>query len=211
MSAALGFEHVYVPGRGDWTLLLLHGTGGDERQLLELGRALAPEAALVSPRGKVLEGGVAPRFFRRHGVNELDIEDLIERAEELAGFAGAAMTAYGRDPARLVAAGYSNGANIAVGLLFRRPEAVRGAILFRPTLPYEPDGPLSLAGKEVLVAAGTRDPYASGAKTERLAALLREGGATVALHAREAGHELAPADLKAAAAWFSELAAKQAP
>ncbi len=196
-----------VPGSGGWTLLLLHGTGGDERQLLDLGRRLAPRASLLSPRGKVLEGGVAPRFFRRHSLTELDVADLMERTDELAGFVRAAAAAYELDPARIVAVGYSNGANIASSLLLRQPGVLRGAALLRPTLPYEPDPDpaLPLSGVDVLVAAGRHDPYVPLAKAERLAEVLRARGAEVGYRAGGAGHELGDDDLADAAGWLAAL------
>jgi predicted esterase len=204
-SGELGFAHVLVPGSSRWTLLLLHGTGGDEHQLIDLGGRLAARASLLSPRGKVLEGGVSPRFFRRFSLTELDVADLIERTDELAGFVRAAATAYELDPARIVAVGYSNGANIASSLLFRRPDVLRGAVLLRPTLPYEPDRPLSLSGVNVLVAAGRRDPYVPLEKAARLAEALRSGGAEVSYRARDAGHELGGDDVADATGWLAAL------
>lgn len=201
----LGLEHVFVPGSSRTTLLLLHGTGGDEHQLLELGRRLAPRASLLSPRGSVLEAGTTRRFFRRHSPTELDIPDLLERTDDLAAFVDDAVAASDLDPGRIVAVGYSNGANIAVSLLFRRPETLRAAVLFRPTVPYEPKQPLALAGKEVLLAAGRRDPLVSTAAAERLAELLRTGGATVAQRALDAGHELTVAETDDAAAWLRAI------
>ncbi len=119
-TTQLGFQHVFEPAASDWTLLLLHGTGGDEHDLVGLGRQLAPSAALLSPRGKVLEAGM-PRFFRRLAVGQLDIPDLLVRTDELAAFVTAAAQAYGRDPGKIAALGFSNGANIAVSLLLRHP------------------------------------------------------------------------------------------
>lgn len=200
----LGFEHVLVPGRGRTTLLLLHGTGGDEHQLVELGQQLAPDASLLSPRGKVLEGTM-PRFFRRHAVGELDIPDLHARTDDLAGFLAAATTEYGLDAARVVAVGYSNGANIAASLLLGRQRTLHGAVLLRAMLPYEPDEALSLAGTSVLVAAGARDPYVPLDQSERLAEVLRAGGAEVELRVADAGHELTRSELAAAASWLATL------
>src|SRR5471032_676378 len=155
MSAQdLGFQHVFEPGVSGWTILLLHGTGGDEHDLVPLGRQLAPGAALLSPLGKVREGS-APRFFRRLAVGQLDIPDLLVRTDELAEFVRAGAAAYGLDPARIVALGLSNGANIAVSVLFRHPGLLRGAGLLRPMLPYEPEATLELAGTDVLVDAGS--------------------------------------------------------
>ena len=202
-SSNLGFEHVLVPGRGRTTLLLLHGTGGDEHQLVELGQQLAPDASLLSPRGKVLEGTM-PRFFRRLAPGELDIPDLLARTDELAEFLTAATTEYGLDPARVVAVGYSNGANIAVSLLLRRAPVVRGAVLLRPMLPYDPVEAPALTGTSVLVAAGVRDPYVPLDQSERLAEVLRAGGAEVELRVADAGHELTRSELAAAASWLAE-------
>lgn len=201
-SGTLGFEHVLVPGESSTTLLLLHGTGGDEHQLVELGRQLAPQATLLSPRGKVLEGTM-PRFFRRHAVGQLDVPDLLARTDELARFVAAAVEDYGLDGTRVVALGYSNGANIAASLLLRRPGTLRAAVLFRAMLPFEPEEMPALDGTGVLVAAGARDPYVAPAQSERLAAVLRAGGADVDLRLVEAGHELTRSELIAAATWLA--------
>ena len=207
MNAAteLGFQHVYEPGSSDWTLLLLHGTGGDEHDLVGLGRQLAPSAALLSPRGKVLEGGM-PRFFRRLAVGQLDIPDLLVRTDELAEFVTAAAQAYGRDPSKIAALGFSNGANIAVSLLLRHPTLLGAAALLRPMLPYEPEGELSLPGTEVLIAAGEGDPYSSPEQTRRLAEVLDVAGANVTVHLEpRAGHGLGAGDLRALERWASPL------
>ncbi|MFL5862231.1 MAG: alpha/beta hydrolase [Solirubrobacteraceae bacterium] len=208
----LDFDHVYEPGQSEWTLLLLHGTGGDEHDLVPLGRQLAPDAALLSPRGKVLEAGM-PRFFRRLAVGQLDIPDLRERTDELAAFVTAAAQAYGRDPNRIVAVGFSNGANIAVSLLLRHPHLLRGAVLLRPMLPYEPEGDLQLTGTHVLVAAGEGDPYSSPEQTQRLAEVLGNAGAGVTVHVEpRAGHNLGQGDLRALASFVADLtAANSAP
>ncbi|HSJ72843.1 MAG TPA: alpha/beta hydrolase [Miltoncostaeaceae bacterium] len=201
----LAYEHVLVPGPGPDTLLLLHATGGDEHQLVELGRRLAPRATLLSPRGKELENGVTRRFFRRHSPTELDVPDLLARTDEMTGFVADAAAAYGLDPARVVALGYSNGANVAASLLLRRPGTLRGAALLRPMLPYEPDGPPRLEGTGVLIAAGARDPLIPLAQPERLAVLLEAAGAHVSYRVADAGHELAPSDLADAGAWLAHL------
>ena len=200
----LGLAHVLARGSGPTTLLLLHSTGGDEHQLVDLGRRLAPEATLLSPRGTVLENGVARRFFRRHSPLELDIPDLLERTDELAEFVGAAAAAYGLDPARVVALGYSNGANIAASLLLGRPGTLRGAALLRPMLPYEPDAPPQLEGTRALIAAGVRDALVPRGQSERLAQVLAAGGAEVEHRVADAGHELVPSDLADVAAWLTE-------
>ncbi len=207
----LGFEHVIEPGADATTLLLLHSTGGDEHQFVGLGRALAPEATLLSPRGKVLENGYIRRFFARRGPMELDIPDLLKRTDELADFVEAAVTAYDLDPARVIALGYSNGANIAISMMLRRPGLLAGAALLRPMLPYEPDAAPALDGTDVLIAAGAHDPYSGGQASDRLAEVLRSGGAEVTLAVQEAGHELIDADLAATARWLGGLTAERKP
>ncbi len=202
MSALAAFVHRFVPGSGPVTLLLLHGTGGDEHQLIDLGRQLAPEAALLSPRGRVLEDGVAARFFARRGVGDLDLDDLRRRGEELAGWLRDSCVQYQRDPGQVIAVGYSNGANMAVELLFRHPGLLRGAALLRPMLPYRPDEPLALAGTDVLIAAGDADPYSPPQQVSELAELLAAGGAEVELSRQATGHGLVQADLDALAAWL---------
>jgi predicted esterase len=201
----LGFVHVYEPGTGDWTLLLLHGTGGDEHDLVDLGRQLAPGAALLSPRGQVLENGM-PRYFRRLAVGQLDIPDLLARTDELAQFVTSAAAAYGRDPRSVVALGLSTGANIAVSLLLRHPGLLRGAALLRPMLPYEPEREPDLRGTDVLIDAGERDPYSSREQSERLAELLGAAGAEVTAHREPgAGHGLTQNDLRQTAGWIAGL------
>ena len=201
----LGFEHVFVPGSGDTTLLLLHSTGGDEHQLVDLGRQLAPDANLLSPRGKVLENGITRRFFRRHSPLELDIPDLKARTDEVAEFVTAAAAAYGFDPTRVVALGYSNGANVAASLLLRRPGLLSGAALWRATLPYEPDSPPALEGTRVLIASGTRDPFVVPGGFQRLGEILTAGGAEVTLELTETGHELMQSDLEATQRWLTTV------
>jgi predicted esterase len=196
------FEHRFEPGSGAATLLLLHGTGGDEHQLIELARQLAPEAALLSPRGQVLEDGVALRFFARRSVGDLDLEDLRRRGDDLAGWVREACAHYGRDPARVIALGYSNGANIAVELLFRHGGLLRGAALLRAMLPYRPDRPLQLTGTDVLIVAGDADPYSPPEQVADLAELLAAGGADVEVARQPAGHGLEEGDIDALAAWL---------
>ncbi|MEX1159153.1 MAG: alpha/beta hydrolase, partial [Thermomicrobiales bacterium] len=160
MSAELGFVHRWVAGDADAalpTLLLLHGTGGNENDLLSLGSLLLPGASVLSPRGKVSENG-ASRFFRRLAEGVFDVEDLIARTYELADFVGAAAKQYGFDPGNVVAVGYSNGANIASSMLLLRPGTLAGAVLLRPMVPLEPDSPPDLSGTPVYLGAGRLDP-----------------------------------------------------
>jgi predicted esterase len=204
VSAVEAFVHAFEPGSGPDTLLLLHGTGGDERQLFGLGRRVAPHAALLGPRGRVLEDGISPRYFARRAVGDLDLDDLRARGTELAGWIGEACARYGRDAGRVIAIGYSNGANIAVELLFRHPGVLRGAALLRPMLPYRPVEPLALAGTDVLIAAGDGDPFSPPGQVQELAEVLAAGGAEVELARQATGHGLVQADLDALAGWVRE-------
>jgi predicted esterase len=204
--SAVGDVHRFLPGGegigAGSTLLVLHGTGGDENDLLPLAAELAPGAHLLSPRGPVLEHGM-PRFFRRLGVGVFDLEDLALRTAELGRFVRGAAERYGFDPARVTALGYSNGANIGASLLLTDGAALAGAVLLRPMLPFEPARVPDLAGRSVLIAAGRRDPYAPPASVEALAARLRAGGAAVELAWSEAGHGLEPREFDAARAWLA--------
>jgi phospholipase/carboxylesterase len=203
---SLRFVHRYVPPRTaepatGTTLLLLHGTGGDENTLIPLGEALLPGAALLSPRGKVSENG-APRFFRRIREGVFDLEDLAVRTDELAEFVEAAASAYGFDVGRVVAAGFSNGANIAGSLLLRRPGRVSRAILLSPMVPFEPEQTPNLRGTSVFIGAGRADHMVPVAQTDRLATLLREAGAEVTIYWDDAGHTITPGEFKAAQQWL---------
>jgi predicted esterase len=198
------FIHEFVPGSSSRTLLLLHGTGGNERDLIPLGRELDPNAALLSPRGKVLENGM-PRFFRRLAEGVFDLEDLKNRTNELADFVAAAAQHYGFAPEKVVAAGYSNGANIAASMLLLRPEILSAAILFRAMVPLVPDKQPNLSRVRVWIGAGTHDPIIPTSETKHLAELLRSAGADVTLRHFPAGHELTMADVEAARDWLTVL------
>ena len=213
MTTAAAFIHRFEPappGESDGTLLLLHGTGGNENDLLPVGRAVAPRAALLSPRGRVLEHGMA-RFFRRLAEGVFDQEDLVRRTHELADFVAEAATRYGLDPARVVAVGLSNGANIAASMMFLRPGTLAGAILLRPMVPFEPKHKPDLRGRRVLVAAGKGDTLVPAEQSERLASLFREAGADVTLQWSPGGHTLDRADLAAATTWWSEARERRPP
>ena len=206
MSVSLAeYTHRYVPpsrpATGQTTLLLLHGTGGNENDLIPLGQALAPQAGFLSPRGRVLERGM-PRFFRRIAEGVFDLQDLALRTEELAEFLQAAVAKYRFDPARVVAVGFSNGANIAASLLLTRPGLLRAAVLFRAMVPFEPAKPASLTGIPVWLGAGRNDSLVPAANIERLAALLREAGASVTLEWQPGGHGLAEGEVESAARWL---------
>ena len=201
--AELGFVHRFTPGRaGVPALLLLHGTGGSEADLLPLGERLAPGAALLSPRGQVLEHGM-PRFFRRLAEGVFDQEDLARRTDDLAAFVRRAREAYALGDVPLVAVGFSNGANIAASLLLRGTGVLDGAVLLRPMVPFEPDVPPVLHGIPTLLLAGRQDPIA-GDTPSRLAELLRTAGAEVELVWQAAGHGLVSVDLEISARWLQE-------
>lgn len=197
------FIHVFEQGSDPARkpLLLLHGTGGDERDLLPLGRTVAPGASLLSPRGKVLEG-TAPRFFRRLSEGVFDEADLRRRTDELADFILEARQRYGL-PAP-IALGFSNGANIAAALLLQRPEALAGAALLRAMMPFTDAPRSSLAGKPVLVLSGALDPIVPAANAEGLACQLEDSGAQVEHRVLPAGHNLGQADLGLLRNWFAQ-------
>jgi predicted esterase len=201
MGDELNFVHEFIPGSSVRTLLLLHGTGGNERDLLPLGRELDPEAALLSPRGQVLENG-QPRFFRRLAEGVFDIDDLKRRTDELADFVIAASRYYRFHHAGLVAVGYSNGANIAASILLRRPGVLPAAILLRPMVPLIPDELPNLGGVRIWIAGGKQDTIIPRASTERLAEMLSSAGAEVTARFFEAGHGLTNAELVLAKRWL---------
>jgi phospholipase/carboxylesterase len=200
---SLSYHHRFEPGTDDAAppVLLLHGTGGNENDLVPLGRQLAPGSALLSPRGDVSEHGM-PRFFRRFAEGVFDLEDVAKRTHALAGFIAASAREYGFDASRLTALGYSNGANIAASLLLLRPGSLARAVLLRPMVVLEPKSLPELAGKRVLILSGRHDPIVPVDHPPRLAEMLHRAGATVDLQWLETGHQLTENDLAAADAWF---------
>ena len=202
----LSFVHVFEPAADPAapTLLLLHGTGGSEQDLLPLGRSLSPGSALLSPRGNVLERGM-PRFFRRLAEGVFDLPDLRQQTHDLARFLEAAAGRYRFDQGRVVAVGFSNGANMAASLLLLEPGTLEGAVLFRAMVPIVPDPLPSLPGTPVLLSAGRSDPIVDPAGSTQLAALLEGCGARVTLEWQEGGHNLMAADVRVAAAFLGSL------
>ena len=208
MSARdLGFAHRFFPGESGVTLLLLHGTGGGEDDLVPLGRELAPRVAILSPRGKVSEYGAA-RFFRRLAEGVFDHEDLVRRTHELADFVKAASQEYGFDPSKVVAAGYSNGANITASLMLLHPGLLRAAVLFRAMVPFEPEESPDLSGMPVFLAAGRKDQMIPPQNAERLAEILTEAGADLDLRWRDTGHALTYEEVAEAKDWLSVVLQK---
>lgn len=205
-----GFVHTFVPASGDArTLLLLHGTGGNEHDLVPLGQALAPGAGLLSPRGQILENGM-PRFFRRLANGVFDMDDLVDRTHRLADFVVAARERYGLTGGQMTAVGFSNGANVAASMLLLRPEILSAALLLRAMVPLEPDELPDLSGVPVLIAGGRTDTMIPQDQTERLAALLSRAKANVTVHWSPAGHGLDGSDLEAGRAWLASAAAAPA-
>ena len=189
--------HVFLPPEGDAAgppLLLLHGTGGDEHDLLPLRDHLSPRAAALSVRGSVLENGM-PRFFRRVREGVFDEDDLRRRADELAEFVVTASAAYGIKDRSLVAVGFSNGANIASAMMLRRPGLLTGAVLLSAMVPYAEPPAADLSGTLVIISNGDRDPMIKSQVTEQLASQLRERGADVVELPHPGGHQIDPAAL----------------
>jgi predicted esterase len=205
MAHETEFIHRFEPGDDPDrpVLLVLHGTGGNETDLLPLARMIDRHAPALSPRGQVLEQGM-PRFFRRLAEGVFDQEDLRLRTRELAEFLASSAERYGFDPSRIVAVGYSNGANIAASLLLSGLGTLQGAILMRPMVPFEPEAVPPLDGKQILLSASRQDPIVPPALTERLAELLESGGAAVTTRWYPGGHGLSPQEIKDAAAWYGE-------
>jgi phospholipase/carboxylesterase len=200
----LTYHHVFEPGTDPNAppLLLLHGTGGNEHDLLRFGRAISPGSAMLGPRGDVSEGG-ALRFFARLAEGVFDPQEVMRRTNSLGDFVMAAAASYKIDPLRLIAVGFSNGANIGATLLLLRPETLGGGALFRPMVVLDqPAAPGTLAGKRVLLSNGSTDPLVRPDDPARLAGLLRAGGAEVKVELIPASHALTPQDVAAAKSWL---------
>ena len=210
-TADLDFIHRFIPATSDGlpTLLLLHGTGGNEDDLLDLGSTLMPGAALLSPRGKVLENGMA-RFFRRLAEGVFDLEDLRRRTEELAVFIAAAAEAYDLDRSRVVSVGYSNGANIAASLLLLKPAVLAAAVLLHAMVPLVPYTLPDLRDRPVYISAGRLDTMIPPRESERLAKLLESAGARVTLAWQPGGHGLGPGEVESARVWIQAREATRA-
>jgi phospholipase/carboxylesterase len=205
MNDDLGFIHRFVPAEASAsgeTLLVLHGTGGSENDLIGIGQTIAPGAAILSPRGNVLENG-APRFFKRLAEGVFDPKEVRSRGEELARFIRAAIAKYGLDASRIYALGYSNGANVASTVMLIDPKLLQGVALFRPMLVFEPKEQSDLSGVRVFISAGRMDPIVPVSSVERLVELFESAHAEVTLKWQLAGHNLAPSEVREAAEWLA--------
>ncbi|MDI4237715.1 alpha/beta hydrolase [Bradyrhizobium sp. Arg237L] len=204
MTNETPFVYRFVPaeGAGAPPLLLLHGTGGDENDLLDLGRMLSPDSALLSPRGRVLENGM-PRFFRRLAEGVFDEDDVRRRAVELADFVDATRRRLGIGAP--VAVGYSNGANIAAATMLLRPGTFSGAALLRAMVPLSDPPPAQLGGMPVLIASGQMDPIVPSSNSAKLAEMLLDAGADVTYRTLPVGHQLSQADLVLTREWLERV------
>jgi len=200
------YAEVAAP-KGAPLLFLLHGTGGDENDLLELGRMVLPNAHLISPRGDVSEGG-APRFFKRLGMGVYDMADLARATDKLASFLDAKSAEI--QPPAVYALGYSNGANILASVMFKSPSLIGRAVLMHPLIPFAPAPQSGLAGREVLITAGRRDPIAPVALTERLSAYFTMQGAKASVAWHDGGHEIRPEEPLAAGQMLAAAGTVQA-
>src|ERR687885_411205 len=191
-----------IEGKTFTTFLLLHGTGGNEEDLIPLAYELDKKAAILSPRGKVLENGITPRFFRRLAEGVFDLEDLKFRTNELADFVIDASKAYNFDLQHIIAVGYSNGANIAASILLLRPEILSSAILFRAMVPLVPQTLPNLSDKHIFMSSGLMDPIVSLDEVDRLFGLFKKAGANISLSWQESGHELTMDEIRKAKEWL---------
>ena len=206
MSNGLDFIHRFISAnskakKSSLTLLLLHGTGGTEDDLIPLGNELTTDASILSVRGKVLENGM-PRFFRRLEEGVFDLEDLKMRTDELADFILKSSSIYDFDLKRLIAVGYSNGANIGTSVLLRRPEVLAGAILFRAMVPFIPDVLPDLSKKFIILLEGMRDPIVSKQEAESLLKIFNKAHSNVTIKWQDSGHNLTQEDIDSAKKWL---------
>jgi phospholipase/carboxylesterase len=197
-------KHIFIKGKeiNKPTLLLLHGTGGNEKDLLALAGRVDQGASVLSVRGNVLENGMS-RYFKRLAEGVFDEEDLIFRTKELNEFLDEAAVKYDFDRDNIVAIGYSNGANIAASLLFHYQNALKGAILHHPMVPIRGIELPDLSGKNIFIAAGTNDPICPREESKELKLLLEMADAKVGIHWEDRGHQLTDKEVEAASQWYS--------
>lgn len=197
-------KHVINKRDNDTTLLLLHGTGGNEHDMLPLAGLIDSEANVLSVRGNVSEHGM-PRFFRRIAEGVFDEEDLVNRTHELNDFITTAASENGLDREKIIAVGYSNGANIAASLMYHDKDALHAAVLFHPMVPLRKIELPDLSDKKVFIGAGVNDPISPKEETEELAKALKNAGAEVEIYWHQAGHSLTQDEVQQAAAWYKAL------
>ena len=200
MDNGLGFIHKYIPPANPLsldTLVLFHGTGGDEDSMVQIGSTVSQESGLLSPRGKILENGM-PRFFRRLSEGVFDHEDMKDRTIELVKFINSASKEYGYDLRKLSALGYSNGANIAASIILTFPGVFKNAVLFHPMIPFKPDNLPDLSGTRILITAGTNDPVVNPEESEGLKELFQDSGAIMEILWSDKGHSLTQEELERA-------------
>ena len=197
-------QHVFIKGTNEKTLLLLHGTGGTERDLLGLAKEIDPDASVLSVRGNVLENGM-PRFFRRIADGVFDMEDLRFRTNELYDFVNEAAEKYGFNRSNIIAIGYSNGANIAAALMFYKENALAGALLHHPMVPDHEATLPNLSGVNVWIGAGQNDMMCPPEESNTLNAMLTAAGASVHVDWFNYGHQLTMPEVEAAKAWYSSM------
>lgn len=195
--------HQFIKGSTDTTLVLLHGTGGSEQDLIPLARELSPEANILTLRGDVVENGMS-RFFRRHAEGVLDLEDLKKQTDRFLDFLEEAATKYEVDRNRMIPLGYSNGANLIGSALYRQ-NAFKASLLFHPMVPDRSLSVPDLTGANVFISAGERDPICPKTETEELTFTLRQAGAEVELFYHSGGHELRMEEVTAARTWIDRF------
>lgn len=198
-------KHIFKKGENKVTLLLLHGTGGTEEDLLPLANQIDPKANVLSVRGNIIENGM-PRFFKRLAAGVFDQEDLIFRTKELDEFLNNSAKEYNFDRNQIIAIGYSNGANIAASLLFHNSNALQAAILHHPMVPRRDISLPNLTGRDIFIAAGENDPMCSAQESKDLQELFENAHANVAIHWERNGHQLTWTEVEAASAWYKTRA-----
>ena len=208
-SAITAYRHRFEPGEpstpaGAWTLLTLHGTGGDENDLIPLGRTLLPGAPMLSPRGNVSEGG-ALRFFRRQAEGVLDLADLAAKSSDMECWVAAAITTYDLTADKIIAVGFSNGANLAASMFLRGTRVLSAGVLLSPMIPFRPESQPNLSGTPIFVGAGRNDPIVPADQARALIEELRSSGATVTEHWMTGGHGITPDEMRAAQAWVDDV------
>lgn len=198
------FVHIFKKGNGKTTFCLLHGTGGDENDLVPIARSIDPHAGVIGIRGNVSENGMN-RFFRRHAEGVFDQEDIILQSGNMMAFLQKAAAHYEFTLQHTTFLGYSNGANIATSVLFLHPQIVQSAILLRPMLTLVPDIAPDLSGHKIFIAAGLHDGLVPVEHTNKLADLYRTYGAVVELAWLNAAHGLTREDIEKAKIWYKKI------